>query len=131
MHSDAFQRMWSDDFQGKHVHHWNNSYKTIRYNVNCRHLVAFCITSDIRFLNIPVYLQTLKDITYTCSLICISICITIYTVSVLCLGCCYGGTWFRHSIVLCYSLIAIYSTFLKQDCWRFILYYHILTAWTV
>jgi len=47
------------------------------------------ITSNIRFFKTPVYLQTLKDMTY--SLNCISICITIYTVGELCSGCCYGG----------------------------------------
>ena len=50
------------------------SYKTIRYNVNCRHLVAFCITSDIRFLNTPVYLQTLKDVTYSLNCIFVLLC---------------------------------------------------------
>ena len=38
------------------------------------------------FLKEPVYLQTLKDMTY--SLNCI--CITMYTAGVLCLGFCYG-----------------------------------------
>jgi len=96
MHSDTFRRMWSTTYRG--AIECGNMFiteitlnKTIRYNVRLLASHCFFITSNIRFLNTPVYLQTLKDITYTYSLNCISICITIYTVSVLCLGCCYGG----------------------------------------
>ena len=63
--------------------------KTIRYNVKLLASRCFFITPNIRFLNTPVYLQTLEDMTY--SLNCISSYTTIYTVCLICLGCCYGG----------------------------------------
>ena len=49
--------------------------KTIRYNVKL--LASHCfffITSNIRFLNTHVYLQTLKDMTYSLSFISVLLC---------------------------------------------------------
>ena len=34
------------------------------------HRCCFYITSNIRFLNLPVYLQTLKDMTYSLHSLC-------------------------------------------------------------
>ena len=50
--------------------------KTIRYNVKLLASHCFFITSNIRFLNTPVYLQTLKDMIY--SINCISVITTNY-----------------------------------------------------
>ena len=50
--------------------------KTIRYNVKLVASRCFFITSNIRFLNTPVCLQTLKDMIY--SINCISVITTNY-----------------------------------------------------
>jgi len=69
VHLDAFRRMWSTTFRG--AIECGNMFiteitlnKTIQYNVNMLASRCFFITSNIRFLNTPVYLQTLKDMTY-------------------------------------------------------------------
>ena len=51
-----FSKNVVDDFQGSYWM-WN---KTIRYNVKLLASRCFFITSNIRFLNTQVYLQTLK-----------------------------------------------------------------------
>ena len=77
VHSDAFRRMGSTTFRGAiecgnmFITEITLIIRTLRYNVNMLASRCFFITSNIRFLNTPVYLQTLKDITYTYSLNCI------------------------------------------------------------
>ena len=69
VHSDAFRRMWSTLYRGviERGHMFITEItlnKTIRYNVKL--LVSrFFVTYNNRFLNKPVYLQTLKDIIYS------------------------------------------------------------------
>ena len=46
--------------------------KTIRYNVKL--LVSCCCFHYFRFLNTPVYLQTLKDMTYSLNCISVLLC---------------------------------------------------------
>ena len=79
VHSDAFRRMWSTLYRGviERGHMFITEItlnKTIRYNVKL--LASHCFTSNIRFLNTPVYLQTLKDMIY--SINCISVITTNY-----------------------------------------------------
>jgi len=74
-HSDAFRRMWSTTFSGAIGCRtmFITKITIIDYTIQ-RKLVGIellFITSNIRFLNTPVYLQTLKDMTY--SLNCISV----------------------------------------------------------
>ena len=105
MHSDAFRRMWSTTFRGAiecgtmFITEISLN-KTIQYNVKLLASRCFFITSNIRFLNTPVYLQTLKYMTY--SLHCNSV-ITTYIVGVLCFRLLLWGLlpW-QTSIVLVY-----------------------------
>ena len=76
VHSDVFRRMWSTTFRGaiecQHMFITDITFdNTIRYNVKSLASRCFFITSNIRFLNTPVYLQTFKDMPY--SLNCISV----------------------------------------------------------
>ena len=78
---DTFRRLWSTTFKGA-IERRNIIIteialnKTIRYNVKLLASGCFFITSNIRFLNTPVYLQTLKDMIY--SINCISVITTNY-----------------------------------------------------
>ena len=69
VHCDGFRRMWSTTLRG--VIECGNMVsteitlnKTIRYSVKLLVSRCFFITSNIRFLNTPLYLQTLKHMTY-------------------------------------------------------------------
>ena len=69
VHSDAFLRMWSTTFRrsiecGNIIITEITLIRTLRYNVDMLASRCFFITSNICFLNTPVYLQTLKDMTY-------------------------------------------------------------------
>ena len=48
--------------------------KTIRYNVKFLASRWFYITSNIRLLNTPVYLQTLKDMIYSLNCLSVLLC---------------------------------------------------------
>ena len=92
MHSDAVRRMWSTTFRGA-IECGNmliteiTFYKTIRYNVKLLASRSFFITFNIRFLNTPVYLQTLKNMTYSLNCISVLICIQwVYFVWVVVMG---------------------------------------------
>ena len=60
---------------------------TIQYNVKLLASRCFFITSNIRFLIIPVYLQTLKDTTYSLNFISVILCThSVYFVLAVVLG---------------------------------------------
>ena len=76
VHSDACRTMWSMTFSGA-IECGNMLITEITLNkttLSWWHLVAFCITSNIRFLNTPVYLLTLKDMTDSLNCILVLLC---------------------------------------------------------
>ena len=150
VHSNAYRRMWSTTFRGA----FECGYmfiteitlnKIIRYNVEL--LASRCFFYYFQHSLFEHFKR--HDLQFK-----LYFCITMYTVVVFCLGCCYGGYfpgrlsqyWFIFkinnqfqpdilfevsiilkdmyiiSIVLCYSLIVIHSTFLDHDDRRFKFY---------
>ena len=91
VHSDAFGGMWSTTIRGAigGRHMFITKITIIDFTIQ-RKLVGIQLLFyhfQHSLLNTHVYLQTLKDMTQ----FKLHFCITIYTVGVLCLGCCYGG----------------------------------------
>ena len=75
-HADSFLRIWSTTFKGA-IYCGNmviteiTLNKTIQYNTKS---LIFFITSNIRFLNTPMYVQTLKDMTISLNCISVLLC---------------------------------------------------------
>ena len=73
VHSDAFRRMRSTSFR-RAIECGNMFITEITLNKTLLASRCFYITSNIRFLNTPLYLQTLKDMTYSLNCISVLLC---------------------------------------------------------